>query len=135
MRRRLGGRPPEARRKLANLIGTGDDLRASRAGPLQADHCALPSGWQDFGAAMVSAGMAYAFTRYSSEYVDQERAAIGARLGVYAHDCEKPWDWRARSEGADETQLPVRTCASTVVILRKERDYGPTKSHRRWVVS
>ena len=29
----------------------------------------------DLGAAMVSAGMAWAFTRYSSDYVGQERAA------------------------------------------------------------
>ena len=47
------------------------------------------------GAAMVSAGMAWAFTRYSSDYVSQERAAIGARLGIHAHDCMKAWDWRA----------------------------------------
>jgi endonuclease YncB( thermonuclease family) len=51
---------------------------------------------EDLGAAMVSTGMAYAFTRYSSDYVVQERAAIGARLGGHAHDCEKPWDWRKR---------------------------------------
>ena len=52
---------------------------------------------RDLGASMVSAGMAWAFTRYSSDYVAQERAATGARLGVHAHDCEKPWDWRARN--------------------------------------
>jgi endonuclease YncB( thermonuclease family) len=46
---------------------------------------------------MVSSGMAWAFTRYSSDYISQERAAIGAGLGVHAHDCEKPWDWRARN--------------------------------------
>lgn len=49
---------------------------------------------RDLGAAMVSAGMAWAFTRYSSDYIGQERAAISARLGVHKHDCEKPWDWR-----------------------------------------
>jgi endonuclease YncB( thermonuclease family) len=54
---------------------------------------------QDLGAAMVSAGMAYAFTRYSGDYVEQEKAAISARVGVHAHDCEKPWDWRARKGG------------------------------------
>ena len=53
------------------------------------------AGKQDLGAAMVSAGMAWAFTRYSSDYIDQERAAIGARLGVHAHDYMKAWDWRA----------------------------------------
>jgi endonuclease YncB( thermonuclease family) len=31
----------------------------------------------DLGASMVSAGMAYAFTRYSSDYVSQERSAPG----------------------------------------------------------
>jgi hypothetical protein len=41
---------------------------------------------------MVSAGMAWAFTRYSSDYIEQERATIGARLGVHAHNCEKPWN-------------------------------------------
>ena len=54
---------------------------------------------QDLGAAMVSAGMAYAFTRYSSEYVDQEKAAVLSRAGVHAHNCEKPWDWRAQRQG------------------------------------
>lgn len=51
---------------------------------------------RDLGAAMVELGMAWAFTRYSSDYVAQERTAIGARLGVHAHDCEKAWDWRAQ---------------------------------------
>ncbi len=35
----------------------------------------------DLGAAMVSAGMAYGSTRYSSDYVEQEKAAIGTRAG------------------------------------------------------
>jgi endonuclease YncB( thermonuclease family) len=48
---------------------------------------------------MVELGMAWAFTRYSSDYVSQENAAIGARLGVHAHDCRKAWDWRARRKG------------------------------------
>jgi endonuclease YncB( thermonuclease family) len=54
---------------------------------------------RDLGAHMVEAGMAWAFTRYSSDYIDEERSAIGSRVGVHAHDCEKPWDWRARSRG------------------------------------
>jgi endonuclease YncB( thermonuclease family) len=54
------------------------------------------AGNEDLGAAMVSTGMAWAFTRYSSDYIRQEKAAIGARLGVHAHDCEKAWDWRAQ---------------------------------------
>jgi endonuclease YncB( thermonuclease family) len=55
------------------------------------------AGEQDLGAAMVSAGMAWAFTRYSSDYIGEEKAAIGARRGVHAHDCMKAWDWRKQS--------------------------------------
>jgi endonuclease YncB( thermonuclease family) len=50
----------------------------------------------DVGAAMVRAGMAWAFVRYSRDYVGLEEQARAAVLGVHAHDCEKPWDWRAR---------------------------------------
>lgn len=49
---------------------------------------------EDLSAAMVRAGMAWAFTRYSSDYIGEERAAISARLGVHAHDCMRAWDWR-----------------------------------------
>jgi endonuclease YncB( thermonuclease family) len=54
---------------------------------------------EDLQAAMVRSGMAWAFTRYSSDYVLEEKAAIGERLGVHAHDCEKAWDWRAERRG------------------------------------
>jgi endonuclease YncB( thermonuclease family) len=54
------------------------------------------AGERDLSAAMVSTGMAWAFTRYSSDYISQERAAVGAHRGVHAHDCMKAWDWRAR---------------------------------------
>lgn len=50
----------------------------------------------DLGAAMVRIGMAWAFTKYSTDYVEQESAALNARLGVHAHPCDKPWDWRAK---------------------------------------
>jgi len=45
---------------------------------------------------MVSAGIAWAFTRHSLDYVVQERAAIAARFGVHAHHCAFPWDWRVK---------------------------------------
>lgn len=53
---------------------------------------------RDLGAAMVSAGMAYAFVRYSQDYVPQEREARMAGLGVHAHACTNPWDWRAQQK-------------------------------------
>lgn len=48
----------------------------------------------DLGAAMVRAGQALAFVRYSSEYAQKESEARAARAGVHAHDCAPPWIWR-----------------------------------------
>jgi endonuclease YncB( thermonuclease family) len=50
---------------------------------------------RDLGAEMVRAGMALAFTRYSTDYVADEAKAKAARLGVHAHGCAPAWEWRA----------------------------------------
>jgi endonuclease YncB( thermonuclease family) len=44
---------------------------------------------------MVRAGMAWAFVRYSRDYVEQERVAEREHKGVFAHGSEPAWDWRA----------------------------------------
>ena len=51
---------------------------------------------RDLGAEMVRAGMAVAFTRYSTDYAGLEAAAKAARLGVHLHGCIPPWEWRAQ---------------------------------------
>jgi endonuclease YncB( thermonuclease family) len=48
---------------------------------------------------MVRAGLAWAFVRYSRDYVVQEAEAKAAGLGIHAHQCEKAWDYRARLRG------------------------------------
>ncbi|CAB4167730.1 COG1525 Micrococcal nuclease (thermonuclease) homologs [uncultured Caudovirales phage] len=50
---------------------------------------------EDIGAAMVRAGHAWAFVRYSRDYVDQEARARAERLSVHAHGCQPAWVWRA----------------------------------------
>lgn len=50
---------------------------------------------EDLGAIMVREGMAWAFVRYSSDYVDQEARAKSAGVGVHAHGCVPAWEWRA----------------------------------------
>ncbi len=50
---------------------------------------------QDLGAAMVRAGMAWAFVRYSHDYTGLEQMAKRERYGVHHHGCEPPWQWRA----------------------------------------
>jgi endonuclease YncB( thermonuclease family) len=48
----------------------------------------------DVGAEMVRRGMAWAFTRYSTSYVDLEDAARADGLGVHAAHCRPAWDFR-----------------------------------------
>jgi endonuclease YncB( thermonuclease family) len=52
---------------------------------------------QDVGRWMVAQGWALAFIRYSSAYVDDERASRSARRGVWSGAFIAPWDWRSRS--------------------------------------
>jgi endonuclease YncB( thermonuclease family) len=56
---------------------------------------------RDLGAAMVRAGMALAFTRYSTDYVADEAKAKAARFGLHVHGCAAPWDWRAGQRKAN----------------------------------
>jgi endonuclease YncB( thermonuclease family) len=51
---------------------------------------------EDLGAILVREGLAWAFVRYSRDYVGQEARAKADRLGVHAHDCTAAWEWRAR---------------------------------------
>jgi endonuclease YncB( thermonuclease family) len=50
---------------------------------------------EDLGAIMVREGLAWAFVRYSGDYVSQEAKAKADRLGVHAHGCQPGWEWRA----------------------------------------
>jgi endonuclease YncB( thermonuclease family) len=43
---------------------------------------------------MVAAGMAWAATRHSNDYIDEEAQANIDRLGIHGHDCVPAWDWR-----------------------------------------
>jgi endonuclease YncB( thermonuclease family) len=51
---------------------------------------------EDIGRAMVQLGMAWAFVRYSHDYVDVEAQAKAENLGVHARSCVPAWEWRAR---------------------------------------
>ena len=53
---------------------------------------------QDLSAAMAAAGMAWAYTKETTDYTVQDSQAMIQVLGVHAHDCMKAWEWRTRSE-------------------------------------
>lgn len=49
----------------------------------------------DIGQWLVANGLAWAYTKYSRDYVDAEAKAKSARHGVWAAQCTPAWDWRA----------------------------------------
>ena len=51
-------------------------------------------GATDLNAAMVRAGMAMAYRRYSRDYVAAEDAARAEGKGIWAGPFTPPWDWR-----------------------------------------
>ena len=54
------------------------------------------AGGRDLGAAMVVSGMALAVTADGGDYVEQEVQARQARVGIHAHACLAPSEWRAQ---------------------------------------
>lgn len=54
--------------------------------------CSL--GPYDIGAAMVNAGWAVAYTKYTDIYVPYEQQAQQQRVGLWQGRFYKPWDWR-----------------------------------------
>lgn len=87
----------EASRKLLELVtghevvceNRGHDRYGRMIGLCRADGV-------DIQATMVRAGMAWAFIKYSRDYVQQEAEAKADRLGVHVHGCEPAWEWRAK---------------------------------------
>jgi endonuclease YncB( thermonuclease family) len=53
------------------------------------------AGGEDVGAKMVELGMAAAYVKYTTRYVDLEARARATGLGMWRHGCRAPWDWRA----------------------------------------
>lgn len=51
---------------------------------------------EDLGAILVREGFAWAFTRYSNDYVSDEARARSAKVGVHAHSCLPAWEWRTQ---------------------------------------
>ena len=54
------------------------------------------AGRLDVNREMVRLGMAWAYRRYSEEYVRDEKAAKKARMGVWKYKSQPAWEYRAR---------------------------------------
>ena len=68
------------------------------------------SNGKNVSRAMVTAGWALAFRKFSTDYVNDEESAQAAKRGLWAGSFDAPWDYRARrwqtaSEAAPDEQL------------------------------
>ena len=52
------------------------------------------AGPHDLNAKMVRQGWALAYRRFSTDYVDDENAAMVARMGSWQGEFMPPWEWR-----------------------------------------
>ncbi len=78
----------------------------------------------DLNGAMVDAGMALAYRKYSTQYVPNEQKARQAKKGVWAGEFVKPWDWRkGKRLGGNNPKPAARTA-------KKERLVGAPVSRR-----
>jgi endonuclease YncB( thermonuclease family) len=123
---------------LDDLVGgqevtcTGDSR--DRYGRLLA-RCA--GGGRDLGDALVRAGAAVAFRRYSTDYVDAEKAAIFAGAGVWQGGFDRPEDYRASLREATppaiartDTDCPIKgniSGSGRIYHLPGQEDYDATR--------
>jgi endonuclease YncB( thermonuclease family) len=64
----------------------------------------------DIGKELAAEGLAWAFVRYSPVYVEQERTAREARLGIWQGEAEAPWDYRENRWARAAAKSPRAGC-------------------------
>jgi endonuclease YncB( thermonuclease family) len=85
----------EAARKLKSLVGDRTVTCTKRDVDSYGRTVAVcRSGAADLNAEMVRSGLATAYRRYSSDYVDEENEARNARRGIWAGEFTNPEDYR-----------------------------------------
>ncbi len=64
----------------------------------------------DLSAVLAAEGAAWAFVRYSDDYVPEEAGARAAHLGVWQAETQAPWDYRANRWERAATASPMTGC-------------------------
>ena len=64
-------------------------------------------GRTDINAAMVDSGFAWAFRKYSEDYIRLEDNARAAARGVWVAESQTPWDFRAERWAVAEQESPL----------------------------
>ena len=94
---------PAAANALDEFIGvslvTCRERDTDRYGRIVAD-CSVRG--VDIEAWLVQNGHAFAYRRYSSDYIAIEQEAMNAKRGIWAGHVQAPWDWRAERRSASQ---------------------------------
>lgn len=77
---------------------------------------------ESLNAALIKAGLARAFVKYSNAFVTEERAAQLARIGIWEGDNMAPWDFRQARWSTAENTAPAG-CAIKGNVSGKGRIY------------
>ena len=97
-----------ARARLARLVsnkavtctGMGEDKYARLIASCRANG-------RDLGPQLIREGLAWAFVRYTTTFVDQEAAARRARIGIWHARCEPAWSFRRTRWSSGATAAPA----------------------------
>lgn len=84
-------------------------------------------GFPDIGASLVSSGLAWAFIKYSTDYVALEKGPRSKQVGIWQSKTQPPWEYRAR-RWETATQLTPQGCA----IKGNINDKGEKIYHAPW---
>jgi hypothetical protein len=87
------------------------------------------AGADDLQEQMVLAGWAWAYMQYSDRYVPEEKDAMARKVGVHAHRCQAPWEWRAQQR-AKNGQYRCGGVASAPTVAKVA--IGRRRPHRLW---
>jgi endonuclease YncB( thermonuclease family) len=92
---------PIAKRELASIISHNlpscYKITTDRYGRTVAQ-CFIDG--EDIGQLMVQQGWAWAYTKYSRKYVQDEADAKLRKLGIHGHDCMPAWEWRHQHDNS-----------------------------------
>ncbi len=64
----------------------------------------------DIGQGMVTAGMALAYRKYSSDYINAEIAAKSEQVGIWKSDFVEPWYWRRGKRLTETSSHDRKNC-------------------------
>jgi endonuclease YncB( thermonuclease family) len=109
----------EAAKHLRQLIGNSPVSCEVRGADRYSRTVAVcRAGGVDLNAAMVLAGMALAYRKYSSDYVTEEVTARSQGVGLWAGSFADPWIWRrdTKAQSATVPAVPASQASANCLI-------------------